>query len=118
MPRNPADIVRNYYELVDADKVDDLVALFHDEVVYERQGTPEINGKAALRRFYEEERIIAEGSHRLGSVLTDGDWVAVRGRFEGTLTNGDRVEIRFTDWHRFRDGLIDRRETLFPGRRV
>ena len=116
--RTHSEIVRQYYELVDAEKVDELLALFHQEIVYERQGTPDIVGMAAMRRFYEQERVIAGGRHSIVSVLADGDWVAVRGSFAGVLKNGAEVELRFTDWHRFRDGLIDRRETLFPSVQV
>lgn len=116
--KSQADIVRRYYELVDADRIDELLALFHEDVVYVRQGTPDIIGMAAMRRFYEEDRVIAGGRHTIGNVLTDGSWVAVRGSFAGTLKNGDEVELRFTDWHRFRDDRIDRRETLFPARRI
>jgi ketosteroid isomerase-like protein len=114
----PQTVVRRYYELVDAGKVEDLLALFHEEIVYERQGTPDIQGMAAMRRFYEQERSIDQGHHELGQIMTDGFWVAVRGQFQGRLKTGVEVRLRFTDWHRFRDGLIDRRETLFPGLRV
>lgn len=115
---HPEAVVRRYYQLVDSGNVDELLALFHEEVIYERQGTPDIEGMAAMRRFYEEERIIESGSHRIGQVMTDGSWVAVRGSFEGLLKDGRQVVLRFTDWHRFRDGLIDRRETLFPSHQV
>jgi ketosteroid isomerase-like protein len=115
---HPEAIVRHYYELVDAGKLDELLALFHDEIVYQRQGTPDITGMAAMRRFYEEERIIDSGRHEIAQVLTDGSWVAVRGLFEGRLKSGASVKLRFTDWHRFRDGKIDRRETLFPGPQI
>ncbi|WP_019633386.1 nuclear transport factor 2 family protein [Actinomadura atramentaria] len=117
--QSPDQIARRYYALVDAQEVDALVALFHPAVRYERQGTPEIVGIDALRRFYEGERVIASGSHHLEQVLADGDWVAVRGRFDGVLRDGERVEVRFTDWWHFdRAGLVDRRESLFPGRSV
>ena len=114
----PQAIVSLYYELVDAGKVDELLTLFHEDIVYERQGTPDIHGIAAMRVFYEKERVIDEGRHELGQLMSDGPWVAVRGRFEGRLKTGTQVRLRFTDWHRFRDGLIDRRETLFPGLQV
>lgn len=113
-----AGIVRSYYDHVDAGRLDELLALFHEEVVYERQGTPTIIGLPALRRFYEEERVIASGAHFLDQVLPGVDWVAVRGRFAGLLRDGRRVELRFTDWHHFEDGRIVRRESLFPGRTV
>ncbi|MCP2339571.1 nuclear transport factor 2 family protein [Actinomadura rupiterrae] len=111
-------LVRTYYELVDADRLDDMLALFHDEIVYERQGTPTIVGIDALRRFYRDERVIASGAHRLDQVLPGDEWVAVRGGFAGRLRDGSPVDLRFTDWHLFRDGRIVRRESLFPGRTV
>ncbi|WP_067491689.1 nuclear transport factor 2 family protein [Actinomadura hibisca] len=111
-------IARRYYELVDADRVDDLLALFHDDIEYQRQGTETIRGIKAMRRFYEGERIIAGGEHRLDQVLAGDAWVAVRGRFEGVLRSGEQVALRFTDWLHFRDGLIVHRESLFPGRQV
>jgi uncharacterized protein len=113
-----ADSVRRYYELVDAGRVNELLALFHDEIVYERQGTPGIRGVVAMRRFYEHGRIISGGRHTIDQVLADGPWVAIRGHFTGTLKDGSKVDLRFTDWHRFREGLIDRRETLFPSTQV
>jgi ketosteroid isomerase-like protein len=111
-------IVRSYYDHVDAHRLEELLALFDEEIVYERQGTPLIVGIAALRRFYEQERIIDSGVHTLDQVLTGADWVAVRGRFDGRLRDGQQVRIRFTDWHHFRNGRIIRRESLFPGRTV
>lgn len=111
-------IVRSYYQHVDDSRLEDLLSLFHEEVVYERQGTPTIVGLAALRRFYEQDRIIDSGFHRLDQVLPGEDWVAVRGRFEGLLRDGREVRLRFTDWHHFQDGKIVRRESLFPGQMV
>ncbi|SEG70851.1 Ketosteroid isomerase-related protein [Thermomonospora echinospora] len=111
-------IVRSYYDHVDAHRLEELLALFDEDIVYERQGTPRIMGIAALRRFYEQERIIDSGAHTLDQVLTGAEWVAVRGRFDGRLRDGQQVRIRFTDWHHFREGRIVRRESLFPGRTV
>ncbi|MFC0042533.1 nuclear transport factor 2 family protein [Actinomadura rayongensis] len=117
--KSPEQIARQYYTLVDDGDVDALVALFHSAVRYERQGTPDIDGIDALRRFYTGERVIAGGRHTLDQVLSGGDWVAVRGRFAGVLRTGEEVALRFTDWWHFTpDGLVDRRESLFPGRRV
>jgi ketosteroid isomerase-like protein len=115
---DPEALVRHYYDLVDADDVDGLLRLFADAVVYERQGTATISGKDALRRFYGEERIIASGTHTLDEVLVGKAWVAVRGRFRGVLKDGDRVGLEFTDWFEVTDGVIERRQSLFPGRAV
>jgi ketosteroid isomerase-like protein len=111
-------VARRYYELIDSSRFSEAAALFHDEVIYERQGTPTIHGREALLHFYQHDRVIAEGKHQLEQVLAEGNWVAVRGQFQGRLRNGEPVEVRFTDWHRFRDKFIDYRNTLYPGRQV
>jgi hypothetical protein len=102
---------RRYYELVDAEEYDDLVALFAPEVVYERPGQSAIEGRPALRRFYEEKRPLSAGSHELHSVVADGSTVAVRGRFTGRQGERD-VDFGFADFHEFEDGLIARRYTF------
>lgn len=108
---DPEANARRYYELVDADEYDDLVALFAPDVVYERPGQSNIEGREALRQFYEAERPLSEGRHEVHSVVADGDHVAVRGSFSG-LQDGDRVEFGFADFHEFEDGLIARRYTF------
>ncbi|MGW7302406.1 nuclear transport factor 2 family protein [Streptomyces sp. NPDC054829] len=108
------DTVRHCYELIDAGRLEEFLANFHDDVVYERQGMPDMHGALALRRFYEHDRVIATGRHSLDQVIADGPWVAVRGRFTGTLKDGSDVDFRFRDWVHFRGGRIDHRETLFP----
>jgi ketosteroid isomerase-like protein len=115
---DPEVLVRRYYDLVDAADVEGLLGLFSDTVVYERQGTARSTGKDALRRFYREGRIIASGAHTLGEVLVGKVWVAVRGAFRGVLKNGDAVDLEFTDWFHVENGVIERRQSLFPGRAV
>lgn len=117
-PKTLEAVVRSYYDYVDEQRTEEMLALFHQDIVYERQGTPTIEGIAALQRFYEQERIIESGAHSLDQVLPGEDWVAVRGRFAGRLRDGQEVMLRFTDWHHFQDGKIIRRESLFPGRTV
>ncbi len=108
---NPDSIVRTYYELVDAERYDDLVALFADDVRYERPGQQAIEGKPALRTFYEKERPLEDGSHEIYTVVVAGDTVAVRGTFSGRQAGAD-VEFDFADFHEFEDGEIARRYTF------
>lgn len=104
--------VRKYYELVDAGETDALVALFAPNVTYERPGQPPIEGREALRAFYEHDRPLSDGSHEVAEVVADGATVAVRGRFEGRQA-GAPVEFWFADFHTFDDaGLIARRQTF------
>ncbi|EMA44427.1 nuclear transport factor 2 family protein [Halobiforma nitratireducens] len=99
---DPETMVREYYELVDAEEYDDLVALFTPDVRYERPGQGAIEGREALRRFYETGRPLEEGSHEVHDVVVDssgGDvTVAVRGTFSGRQGE-ETVEFGFADFH-------------------
>lgn len=108
---DPESVVREYYDLVDADRYDDLVALFSEDVRYERPGQNAIEGRDALLAFYEEGRPLEDGSHEVHDVVVDGDTAAVRGSFSG-LQSGDAVEFGFADFHEFENGEIARRYTF------
>jgi ketosteroid isomerase-like protein len=110
--------VLRYFELVDSGRLEELLKLFYPEVVYERGGTGTIQGLDQLRRFYLEQRVIEHGKHKLETVLVDGSWAAVRGSFTGVLKSGERVSIRFSDFHQFREGKIWRRYSYFMDRAV
>lgn len=107
----PESAVREYYDLVDAEEYDDLVALFAENVRYERPGQGAIEGRDALREFYLDERPLDEGSHEIHDVVVDGETVAVRGTFSG-VQDGDSVSFEFADFHEFEDGEIHRRYTF------
>ncbi len=108
-----AQRVRRYYELVDAGRLEEMYALFHDDVVYRRPGYEPLEGIEALRGFYEGERVIREGAHTVSSVALDGERIAVEGEFGGVLHDGSRVTVRFADFFVFRGGRIARRDTYF-----
>ena len=108
---DPESVVRRYYDLVDAENYDDLVALFADDVSYERPGQDAIEGRDALRAFYEEGRPLDDGAHEVHDVIVDGDTVAVRGSFSGRQ-NGERVGFGFADVHEFDGETIARRYTF------
>ncbi|WP_224447356.1 nuclear transport factor 2 family protein [Haloprofundus salilacus] len=107
----PESVVREYYDLVDAGQYDDLVALFNEDVRYERPGQDAIEGRDALLTFYEDGRPLENGSHDVHDVVVDGDTVAVRGTFAGEQ-NGDAVEFGFADFHVFEGDEIARRYTF------
>lgn len=92
------DRIRAYYTSVDADDVDGLLALFAPDARYQRPGYEPLVGHGDLRRFYQGERIIAEGAHTLTETVVDGERVAVHGEFHGLLRTGERVELRFADF--------------------
>ena len=110
--------LESYFRLVDERNWDDLFALFHPEVVYRRGGTPVIRGIEEFKEFYLSSRQIESGRHEVDLMLSDGDWAATKGTFHGVLRDGRAVQIEFADFHRFRDGLIWRRDTYFMGESV
>ncbi|MFD7612811.1 nuclear transport factor 2 family protein [Streptomyces sp. NPDC059828] len=106
--------IHHYYELVDAGDVPGLVELFAPEAVYRRPGYEPLVGRAALERFYREDRVIKEGRHALSAALVQEDGAAVHGTFEGTLHNGREVSLRFADFFTFSaDGAFRTRDTFF-----
>jgi len=111
MTPEPEDVVREYYELVDAERYDALVALFAENVRYERPGQGAIEGRDALEEFYLAGRPLEDGTHEIHDVVVDGETVAVRGTFTGRQ-NGERVAFGFADFHEFEAGTIARRYTF------
>lgn len=108
---DPEEIVREYYDRVDAEDVEGLLALFADDVRYDRPGQDAIDGIDDLRTFYERDRPLEDGSHEVAHVLVDGRHVAVRGTFSG-VQGGETVSFDFADHHEFdADGLIANRWT-------
>lgn len=108
----PAPVTR-YYELVDANDVDGLVALFTPDATYERPGYEPMRGHSGLTAFYSGERIIASGAHTLTHTVVDGDEVAVQGRFAGTARDGRVLDLRFADFFRLDGERIAYRTTYF-----
>jgi hypothetical protein len=103
-------VVERYYDHVDDGDVPALLALFAEDVVYDRPGHDTIEGRDALERFYREDRPLSDGTHELATVVVDGQTVAVEGRFTGRQ-DGDPVTLGFADVHTFADGVIVRRKT-------
>lgn len=110
---SPESLVRAYYALIDEGRTDEMLLLFSPDIVYLRGGTAPIEGAGELREFYERGRIIASGSHEVQTVVSDGRWVAVRGRFIGILKSGVDVDTTFADFFEIDGGSISRRFTYF-----
>lgn len=113
-PRAQLAAVRRYYELVDADDVPGLVALFAPECVYRRPGYEPLRGREELEGFYTGERVIAAGRHEIAAAVVDEGGVAVHGTFEGTLKDGSARSLRWADFYTFTgEGLFATRDTFF-----
>ncbi|WP_029088130.1 nuclear transport factor 2 family protein [Brevibacterium album] len=106
-------LAAHYYTTVDAGDADATIALFAPDATYDRPGYPTLRG-AEIADFYRGERIIVTGSHTVTETVADGDRVAVRGTFSGTLKDGSEAREGFADFMRFDEaGLIASRTTYF-----
>ncbi|MFF2378431.1 nuclear transport factor 2 family protein [Streptomyces xiamenensis] len=106
--------VRRYYALVDAGRLDELIALFSSDAVYARPGYAPLVGRGQLADFYRDARVIDEGRHTVVRLLVSGGGVAVEGEFAGTLKSGEKAELRFADFFAVGpSGLFVRRTTYF-----
>ncbi|GAA0334429.1 hypothetical protein GCM10009087_50910 [Sphingomonas oligophenolica] len=92
-----------YYHRIDALDIDWVMALFCDDACYRRAGAV-YDGKAAIERFFREERKI-NGSHDIATIVDDGDQrlVVICGRFTGEGEAGDRRAVEFADFWTFDD---------------
>ena len=109
------ELVKQYYARVDAGEVEELVALFTPDAVYDRPGYPTMRGHDALTRFYNDTRVIRRGAHSLEQWTVAEPVVAVHGEFTGTLRDGAEVRLRFADFFTLAPGeeRISRRITFF-----
>lgn len=105
--------IERYYGFVDDGDLEQMLALFADDCVYERPGTGPLRGKEQLEAFYRDQRIIESGSHTLHRLMVDDSTVVVEGTFDGTLRDGRDVSVRFTDVFELRDGLVTNRRSYF-----
>ncbi|MCB0322014.1 MAG: nuclear transport factor 2 family protein [Bdellovibrionales bacterium] len=93
------EYVLRYYQLVDAGALNDLLALFDKNIVYERGGD-RIEGRQELERFYRAKRKL-KGRHSIERVATIGDTVVVEGAFHGVYAEQIPKKVRFADFFTF-----------------
>ena len=89
-------IVRKYYELIDDQKIDEVLALFSNSATYVRCETT-FSGIEEISGFYKNDRKI-KGRHTINSLLAVGRNVVIEGNFVGTGVNGEAKNIRFADF--------------------
>lgn len=106
-------LVARLFSAIDGQKLDDLAAVLHPEVVYERPGYEPLVGRERVLHFYRVERIIAQGRHEVAAVTHSKDHVICYGQFTGVSRDGQALSERFADVYRLEDGLIRHRTTFF-----
>ena len=107
------DVIRQLFEIVDARRWDDLVQVFHPDVVYERPGYDPLRGFAAIDDFYRARRVIARGGHIVEGVVVEGDKGAAWGRFVGAKHDDTPIDERWADVYTFADKKIRSRRSHF-----
>lgn len=90
-----------------------MLALFADDCVYNRPGYDPLCGKEELTRFYEGQRIIEKGEHRLTTLIVEDETAASAGRFAGISKSGEELKVAFAEVFRFTGDLIQERTTFF-----
>lgn len=110
---DPRALVEQYYRLVDANALDEMLDLFADDAVYERPGYDPLKGKDAIEAFYRGTRVIASGRHSVDRVMVEDGAVAVEGSFAGTLRDGSSARVRFADIFVLDNGKFAHRSTYF-----
>lgn len=106
-------VVREYYDAVDAGEIPALLDLFAHDAVYHRPGYEPLKGRSEIEHFYRDERVIVAGMHTIDDIVVDGDRAAVRGEFNGTLKDHSTAQEGFADFFVLDNGLIAQRRTYF-----
>jgi hypothetical protein len=83
------DLVRRLLTVIDLRDWRELATLVTDDVRYDRPGYPTLDGIAEFLDFYRQTRIIADGKHRLESLLTAPTHGFCWGVFEGVSHSGE-----------------------------
>ncbi len=111
---DPTPLVSRMFNAIDARAWTDFAAIFHPAIAYYRPGYPPMTGLDRLLRFYDHERIIARGAHRLEQVIAGHDGaLAAWGHFEGVTRTGDAVSEDFSEIYTVIDGRLACRRTFF-----
>jgi ketosteroid isomerase-like protein len=113
LTQNFSEIVRDFYEVLDRGDLNRAMEFFHPDVVYERGGMPTIRGFDQLDNFFHSARPIEKSHHEINTLLSVNELVAVRGIVHATLKTGANVDVRFADFHEFKDKKIWRRYSFF-----
>jgi ketosteroid isomerase-like protein len=111
--RSATSIVATLFDIIDSRRWTELASVFADDCVYHRPGYQPMVGLDRISHFYQNERVIAEGSHLVERVLGLDDTVACWGRFRGRSRTGQALDEGFADTYAMNAGLITARRTYF-----
>lgn len=105
--------ITELFQAIDTSDWNTVTNTFHQNIVYERPGYEPMSGLERVMHFYQKERILSSGEHRIEKIVWDGDAAACWGRFVGFQKDGAAVDERFSDVYTFEDGKIRTRRSYF-----
>jgi ketosteroid isomerase-like protein len=107
------ELVRKLLTVIDARDWAELATLVTPDVVYDRPGYRTLCGVDEFLDFYLNVRVIADGRHRLDSLLTNESNGFCWGHFGGSSRTDEPISEIFADWYQFADGKVRGRRTFF-----
>lgn len=110
---NYSELVVELFRAIDFQDWKRLTNIFHNEIVYERPGYLPFIGIERLLQFYQQERIIASGTHQIEQITIEENYGACWGQFIGIGKDESDINERFADTFSFEDGKIKTRRTHF-----
>lgn len=109
--KQPVEVAKNHYELLDEGQYDDMFELYDESIVYDRPGQGTIDGIEEFRQFYLEDRPLEHGTHEVTWVIADDGDVAIQGTYRG-VQNDAPISFDFADFFQITEpGVITRRWT-------
>jgi ketosteroid isomerase-like protein len=106
-------LIKTLFTAVDSRDWNLLVQCFDHNIIYERPGYHPFMGLDELLNFYQHERIIASGEHRIEHIVIDNNWGSCWGQFIGINKNGSQINERFADVYSFANGKFKTRRSYF-----
>lgn len=114
LENSPREWLRRYFEAVNAERWDNVVAAFSEDAVLTVPTHPPKRGKAEILRFYEAvPRLFPEHRDRPVFVCTEGNQAIACIEFTGRRPDGSAVHFWAVDRFVFANGLITELLILF-----
>lgn len=111
-----SEVVLNYFRLINEERTDELMGLFHEDAEIFPVMSPPLRGREQVRGYYADVRNrVPQHSDVPVRIWRDGTSFAVEIDFKGVTAAGERLELSAVDLFDIIDGRI-KRIKLYWGR--